>query len=72
MTSENTQPNKNRCEKCNQKLKLIAIQTGICRCGGLFCPLHIGSKEHNCTYNYLEESKNKIQKNNPIIIPQKV
>ncbi len=70
--SENIQNNQNRCIICNKKLKLMAIASGKCRCGGLYCSVHLGSKQHNCTFNYLEHSQTIIQKNNPIVIPTKV
>ena len=70
--TENTQNNQNRCMKCNKKLKLMAIASGKCRCGGLYCSAHLNSKEHDCTFNYLEHSQTNIEKNNPIVIPTKV
>lgn len=81
--SDNTQNNQNnqnnqniksqnRCKQCNKKIKFTEILISTCRCGNLYCSLHRNSKEHNCSFNYLEHSQNIIQKNNPAVIPTKV
>lgn len=70
--SENIPNNKNRCNKCNKKLSLMSIQTGKCRCGGIYCMGCFSAKEHSCTFNYLEQSQKNIEKNNPAVIPAKV
>ena len=49
---------KNRCGKCNKKLKgLIGNE---CRCGGKFCHLH--SHDHECTFDYKKEHQEKLKK----------
>ena len=63
------QPN-NKCKKCNRKLTLMAIQTGKCRCNNIYCKAHLN--DHSCSFNYLEQSQNMIEKNNPTVIPAKV
>ena len=60
-----------RCTFCNKKLKMISFS---CKCEGQFCIKHRYTHSHNCT-SILEkqkESKEIINKNNPIMIHSKV
>ena len=49
---------KNRCGKCNKKLKGVVI--GECKCGGKFCNLH--RHDHECTFDYRKEQQKKLKK----------
>ena len=42
-----------------------------CKCGNYYCNLHRCSNEHNCTFDYLLENKEKIKKNNKRVIANK-
>ena len=53
---------KKKCKQCNCKLKLIVY---TCKCGHIFCQKHLGAHSHNCTYDYKNEKKEKIIKENP-------
>ena len=53
---------KKKCKQCNCKLKLIVF---TCKCGHIFCQKHLGAHSHNCTYDYKNEKKEKIEKENP-------
>lgn len=46
---------KTRCQVCKVKIPL-ALRTRLCKCGGLYCGLHI--MDHSCTYDY---KKDKVQ-----------
>ena len=46
---------KKRCLICNKKLGLVGGFT--CKCGGLFCGLHRGENDHNCTFDFAEAGK---------------
>jgi hypothetical protein len=48
-----------RCNKCNKKL---GIHEYKCRCGNIFCITHLHSTEHNCTYDYKDESNKNLSK----------
>ena len=43
-----------------------------CRCGGIFCALHIGAESHGCTFNYRELAAKEIEENNPKIKAKKI
>ncbi|KAK2523781.1 Zfand5, partial [Columba livia] len=62
-------PKKNRCFMCRKKLGLTGID---CRCGNLFCGLHRYSDKHNCPYDYKAEAAEKIRKENPVVVAEKV
>jgi len=60
-----------KCSFCNKKLKLISY---TCKCSGQFCPKHRYTHTHNCTSleKKIEESKEIIRNNNPVMIHDKV
>ena len=60
---------KNKCDFCNKKYGLI---TFICRCGGKFCTIHRYTDSHNCDFDYVSYERDKIKKNNPVVIKDKV
>ena len=55
---------KKRCKECNCKLSLIFY---TCKCKDIFCNKHLNPHSHNCQFNYVEEKKKQIEKNNPKI-----
>ncbi|XP_033903658.3 AN1-type zinc finger protein 5-like [Acipenser ruthenus] len=60
---------KNRCFICRKKLGLTGFD---CRCGNLFCGIHRYSDEHSCPYDYRAEAAEKIRKENPIVVAEKI
>ena len=60
-----------RCSFCNKKLKLISYS---CKCEGQFCDKHRYTHAHNCKSleKKIEESKDILIKNNPVINHAKV
>ena len=72
---ENTKDNKTktktkeRCYYCNKKLKMIDF---TCRCNHKFCILHQNPQNHNCSFNNKKICQEKIKKQNPQTIHQKV
>uniref|UniRef100_A0A4W3GEM6 AN1-type zinc finger protein 5-like n=1 Tax=Callorhinchus milii TaxID=7868 RepID=A0A4W3GEM6_CALMI len=66
---EKTKPKKNRCLTCRKKVGLTGFD---CRCGNLFCGLHRYSDKHNCPYDYKTEAAEKIRKENPIVVAEKI
>jgi len=53
---------KHKCYHCKCKLKMIIL---TCKCDHIFCQKHLGAHSHNCTYDYKNEKKKQILKNNP-------
>ncbi|XP_029693625.1 AN1-type zinc finger protein 5-like isoform X2 [Takifugu rubripes] len=43
-----------------------------CRCGNLFCGIHRYSDKHNCPYDYKTEAADKIRKENPVVVAEKI
>jgi len=58
-----------KCNVCNKKLKISAIK---CKCNLYFCYLHRDEKIHKCTFNYLKNNQNLLEKNNPIVERKKI
>jgi len=55
---------KPKCHFCNKKLKMTELNF-TCKCGPNFCSQHFNPHSHNCSYNYLKDKQDLIQKNNP-------
>lgn len=54
-------------------LSLLFLPSGFdCRCGNLFCAIHRYSDMHACPYDYKAEAAEKIRKENPIVIAEKI
>lgn len=66
---DNSKSKKNRCFKCHKKVGLTGFD---CRCGNIFCGVHRYSDVHNCTYNYKAEAAEKIRKENPVVVGEKI
>jgi AN1-type zinc finger protein 5/6 len=60
---------RNRCNKCNKKLKLTAFK---CRCDYYYCDTHRYSDCHDCKFDYKKKGKELLEKNNPLVIHKKV
>ncbi|XP_068928230.1 AN1-type zinc finger protein 5-like isoform X4 [Petaurus breviceps papuanus] len=68
-SSEKPKPKKNRCFACRKKVGLTGFD---CRCGNLFCAMHRYSEKHSCPFDYKAEAAEKIRKENPIIVAEKI
>ena len=55
---------KPKCEFCKKKLKMTELELK-CKCSYTFCLLHLNPHSHNCTFDYLSERREYIEKNNP-------
>lgn len=60
----------NRCAKCNKKLGIIMIMQ--CHCGLIFCAQHRYAEAHNCAYDFKEEGKRILAKENPLVVGEKL
>ncbi|NWU96281.1 ZFAN5 protein, partial [Upupa epops] len=66
---EKPKQKKNRCFTCRKKIGLTGFD---CRCGNLFCAVHRYSDMHACPYDYKAEAAEKIRKENPVVIAEKI
>ncbi|KAM6975231.1 AN1-type zinc finger protein 5b [Tautogolabrus adspersus] len=66
---EPPKPKKNRCFLCRKKVGLTGFD---CRCGNIFCGIHRYSDKHNCPYDYKAEAADKIRKENPVVVADKI
>ncbi|XP_021283488.1 putative zinc finger A20 and AN1 domain-containing stress-associated protein 8 [Herrania umbratica] len=55
---------KNRCESCNKKLGSMGF---TCRCGKVFCQVHLYPMEHSCQYDFQKADRQILAKQNPVI-----
>uniref|UniRef100_A0A8B9BFA5 ZFAN5 protein n=1 Tax=Anser brachyrhynchus TaxID=132585 RepID=A0A8B9BFA5_9AVES len=68
-SSEKPKQKKNRCFTCRKKIGLTGFD---CRCGNLFCAIHRYSDMHACPYDYKAEAAEKIRKENPVVVAEKI
>jgi hypothetical protein len=59
-----------KCFFCKKKIK--TIMPWKCRCEKFYCRLHIDADIHNCSFDYKEFYKQKLIKENPEVISEKV
>ncbi|XP_020582416.1 zinc finger A20 and AN1 domain-containing stress-associated protein 9-like [Phalaenopsis equestris] len=59
----------NRCGSCNKKVGLMGFK---CRCGDVFCSVHLYSEKHNCVFDYKGAGQDAIAKANPVVKADKV
>ena len=58
-------------DKCKKKLKLHE-KACKCKCDIAYCRDHVYENKHHCTYDYKENHKETLVKNNPIVIGKKL
>uniref|UniRef100_A0A673TL77 AN1-type zinc finger protein 6 n=1 Tax=Suricata suricatta TaxID=37032 RepID=A0A673TL77_SURSU len=66
---EKPKQRKNRCFMCRKKVGLTGFE---CRCGHVYCGVHRYSDVHNCSYNYKADAAEKIRKENPVVVGEKI
>ena len=59
-----TKGSKPKCFHCKKKLRMTELDF-MCKCKHKFCHLHLNPHSHKCTFDYLKERQEQIQKNNP-------
>jgi len=60
--------NDKACYNCKKRSKILFD----CRCGFYFCSNHRLAFDHQCTYDYKKIAQEKIKRENPIIITDKI
>ncbi|XP_074862472.1 AN1-type zinc finger protein 6 isoform X4 [Carettochelys insculpta] len=48
------------------------LQGFECRCGNIYCGVHRYSDVHSCSYNYKADAAEKIRKENPVVVGEKI
>ena len=43
-----------------------------CQRGNVYCGVHRYSDVHNCSYNYKADAAEKIRKENPVVVGEKI
>lgn len=66
---EKPKQKKNRCFLCRKKVGLTGFE---CRCGQVFCGAHRYSDVHGCSYNYKADAAERIRKENPVVVGEKI
>ena len=59
-----------RCTVCNRKLRIASAF--VCQCKKQFCSKHRYAETHACEYNYKEEARKILAKNNPLVVAPKL
>lgn len=60
-----------KCAICKKKLNSLMSDLFTCKCGEIYCrDKHMFN--HNCSYNYHKDTKEKLEKNMPIVVSKKV
>ncbi|XP_006746883.1 AN1-type zinc finger protein 6-like [Leptonychotes weddellii] len=60
---------KNCCFMCRKKVGLTGFE---CQCGNVYCEVHHYSDVHNCSYSYKADAAEKIRKEHPVVVGEKV
>lgn len=55
--------NKLRCFICNKKISILDEITCKCKCNNNYCNIHKYPEIHKCSYNYVKENQNILEKN---------
>eukprot|EP00069_Balaena_mysticetus_P021009 bmy_02951T0 len=66
---EKPKQKKNRRFMCRKKVGLTGFE---CRCGNVYCGVHHYSDVHKCSYNYKADAAEKIRKENPVVVGEKI
>ncbi|KAI4382251.1 hypothetical protein MLD38_008239 [Melastoma candidum] len=59
----------NRCTSCRKRVGLTGFH---CRCGTTYCGVHRYPEKHGCRYDYKKEGREEIQRQNPVVVAEKL
>lgn len=60
-------PKELNCQKCNKAIPQTIQRISKCKCGNLYCKDHKFPEHHDCTFDYFEENKQRLLRQNPQI-----
>jgi len=63
------QEKQDQCWKCEKKVGYLGFN---CRCGYTFCNIHRHFAEHNCEYDYKSFEREKLRRENPLVVNKKI
>jgi hypothetical protein len=63
------QEKRDSCWKCQKKVGYLGF---TCRCSYTFCNLHRHFTDHNCTFDYKSLERERLTKENPLVVAKKV
>ena len=59
-----------KCFSCSRKVKELSCNQ--CRCQEFFCSSCLPFFQHNCSYDYKKDKKEKLSNENVLVVPKKV
>lgn len=59
---------KSGCAKCKRK----SLMNVKCKCEKVFCFGCMHPEDHNCSFDYKAEFQEKLRKDNPVIVSEKL
>ena len=59
-----------KCKICKKKIRLHMVAVYTCKCGKKFCSTHYTN--HNCTYDYKKDERERLAKNLVLVEPVKI
>ena len=62
-------PAASRCAACRKKVGLLGFR---CCCGETFCGAHRYAEKHACGFDYKRAGRERIAKNNPVVVADKI
>ncbi|PAN44613.1 hypothetical protein PAHAL_9G057600 [Panicum hallii] len=62
-------PAASRCAACRKKVGLLGFR---CCCGETFCGAHRYAEKHACGFDYKGAGRERIAKNNPVVVADKI
>ena len=69
MNQSKPKKQKSKCFQCNKKLGLMKY---VCQCNNTFCIDCLQPEVHKCQFDYIEQNKNKLEKNLIKVIKSKI
>ena len=58
-----------RCQQCNKKIGMLGIE---CKCKNVYCSGCRYAENHDCKFDYVNEERKILEKNNPPIKSEKI
>lgn len=58
-----------RCVTCKKKVGIYGFS---CKCNGYYCTEHRYPEVHECTFDYKNEGRNKLTRENPTVVAAKI
>jgi predicted nucleic acid binding AN1-type Zn finger protein len=63
------QTDTSKCWSCQKKAGLLGYK---CKCGYTYCKKHRLPESHTCEFDFIQEGKTILQRNNPAVVSDKI